>query len=217
MDPVGRSHCGIADFSIDRQPVGDPDAPAVRGQPNRSIEAAEFVAGDDVAAFADDQQFPTNHCQETIAVKGQALDVALDATEVDSGRQGAIAQAIGPQGLLQPSRHQQVPIEVLLVKPRYGGNEFAVGVDGSLTGGEVFCKIDVGGPDGIRVDQAGRVWSSAGDGVQIFSPAGKLLGKILVPESPANLCFGGADGKTLFMTARKSLYAIKVSVTGAAR
>jgi gluconolactonase len=93
---------------------------------------------------------------------------------------------------------------------------FAVGADGSLSGGEVFCKIDVGGPDGIRVDQAGRVWSSAGDGVQIFSPAGSLIGKILVPESPANLCFGGADGKTLFMTARKSLYAIKVSVTGAA-
>lgn len=94
---------------------------------------------------------------------------------------------------------------------------FAVGADGSLTGGEVFCQIDVGGPDGIRVDQAGRVWSSAGDGVQIFSPAGKLIGKILAPEGPANLCFGGADGKTLFMTARKSLYAIKVSVTGAAR
>ena len=92
---------------------------------------------------------------------------------------------------------------------------FAVGADGTLTGGEVFCKIDVGGPDGIRVDQAGRVWSSAGDGVQIFSPAGKLIGKILVPESPANLCFGGADGRTLFMTARKSLYAITVSVTGA--
>jgi gluconolactonase len=94
---------------------------------------------------------------------------------------------------------------------------FAVGADGTLSGGEVFCKIDVGGPDGIRVDQAGRVWSSAGDGVQIFSPAGALIGKILVSESPANLCFGGADGKTVFITARTSLYAIKVSVTGAAR
>ena len=94
---------------------------------------------------------------------------------------------------------------------------FDVAADGSLSGGQVFCKIDVGGPDGIRVDQAGRVWSSAGDGVQIFSPAGKLIGKILVPESPANLCFGGDDGKTLFITARKTLYAIKVAVSGAAR
>jgi gluconolactonase len=94
---------------------------------------------------------------------------------------------------------------------------FAVAADGSLSGGEVFCTLDAGVPDGIRVDTAGRVWSSAGDGVHIFAPSGKLLGKILVPEGPANLCFGGADGQTLFLTARKSLYAVKVSVTGAAR
>jgi gluconolactonase len=94
---------------------------------------------------------------------------------------------------------------------------FAVAADGSLSGGEVFCSLDNGLPDGIRVDTAGRVWSSAGDGVHIFSPAGKLVGKILAPEAPANLCFGGADGRTLFITARKSLYAVKVSVTGAAR
>lgn len=92
---------------------------------------------------------------------------------------------------------------------------FDVAADGMLSGGQVFCKIDKGGPDGIRVDATGRVWSSAGDGVHLFAPDGKLIGKILVPEGPANLCFGGADGKTLFITARKSLYAVKVSVTGA--
>lgn len=92
---------------------------------------------------------------------------------------------------------------------------FDVQADGSLKGGDVFCKIDVGGPDGIRVDKDGRVWSSAGDGVQIFAKDGSLIGKILVPEAPANLCFGGTDGKTLFITARKSLYSIKVGVTGA--
>jgi gluconolactonase len=93
---------------------------------------------------------------------------------------------------------------------------FDVAADGTVSGGRVFCKIDAGVPDGIRVDQAGRVWSSAGDGVHIFSPDSRLLGKILVPEAPANLCFGGADGKTLFITARKSLYAITVAVAGAA-
>jgi gluconolactonase len=94
---------------------------------------------------------------------------------------------------------------------------FDVKADGTVSGGSVFCKIDVGGPDGIRVDQDGRVWSSAGDGVQIFNPNGALIGKILVPEAPANLCFGGADGKTLFITARKSLYSVKVNVTGATK
>jgi gluconolactonase len=94
---------------------------------------------------------------------------------------------------------------------------FDVAADGSTTGGAVFCTIDKGAPDGIRVDRDGRVWSSAGDGVQIFAPNGSRIGRILVAESPANLCFGGDDGKTLFMTARKSLYSIKVAVTGAGR
>ena len=94
---------------------------------------------------------------------------------------------------------------------------FDVAANGTLSGGRVFCSIDNGGPDGIRVDKDGRVWSSAGDGVQIFSPDGSRIGKILVPESPANLCFGGSDGKTVFITARKSLYSVKVAVTGAAR
>lgn len=94
---------------------------------------------------------------------------------------------------------------------------FDVAANGSLTNGRVFCTIDQGGPDGIRVDSAGRVWSSAGNGVQIFAPDGRRIGKINTPEAAANLCFGGEDGRTLFMTARKSLYAIKVSVTGAAR
>jgi gluconolactonase len=91
---------------------------------------------------------------------------------------------------------------------------FEVREDGTVVGGEVFCKIDKGGPDGIRVDADGRVWSSAGDGVHIFDPKGKLIAKILVPESPANLCFGGEEQKTLFITARKSLYSIKTNVSG---
>jgi gluconolactonase len=94
---------------------------------------------------------------------------------------------------------------------------FDVTNDGTVSNGRVFCTIDKGGPDGIRVDRDGRVWSSAGDGVHIFAPDGSRIGKILVAEAPANLCFGGEDGKTLFVTARKSLYAVKVLVTGAAR
>lgn len=91
---------------------------------------------------------------------------------------------------------------------------FDVRENGTADNGKVFCKIDVGGPDGIRCDTEGRIWSSAGDGVQIFGSDGHLIGKILTPESPANLCFGGADGKTLFITARTSLYSIRVLVRG---
>jgi gluconolactonase len=92
---------------------------------------------------------------------------------------------------------------------------FNVQKDGRVTGGAVFCEIDKGVPDGIRCDAKGWVYSSAGDGVHIFAPDGKLIGKILVPETPANLCFGGKDGKTLFITARTSLYSIQLLTKGA--
>ena len=101
-------------------------------------------------------------------------------------------------------------------KPRHI-RAFDVTADGTLTGGDVLCAIDKGVPDGIRCDAHGNIWSSAGDGVHIFAPDGKLLAKIEVPEGPANLCFGGADGKTVFITARTSLYSIKANVRGAAR
>ncbi|MFN7140545.1 MAG: SMP-30/gluconolactonase/LRE family protein [Limisphaerales bacterium] len=99
-------------------------------------------------------------------------------------------------------------------KPRHI-RVFDVQPDGTLANGKVFSEIDKGVPDGIRCDTKGRLWSSAGDGVHIFSPDGSLIGKILVPEGPANLCFGGPKGNTLFITARTSLYSIPVSVKGA--
>jgi gluconolactonase len=89
--------------------------------------------------------------------------------------------------------------------------------DTKLTGGDVFCVIDNGVPDGIRCDEHGNIWSSAGDGVHVFAPDGKLIQKIKVPETPANLCFGGPDGTTLFITARTSLYSIQTNVKGAVR
>jgi gluconolactonase len=89
---------------------------------------------------------------------------------------------------------------------------FDVHEDGTLSGGEVFCVIEKGVPDGFRCDELGNIWSSGGDGVYVFSPAGELLGKIPVPQTPANLCFGGSDGKMLYVTARTSLYGIHVNV-----
>jgi gluconolactonase len=81
--------------------------------------------------------------------------------------------------------------------------------------GRVFATIDQGIPDGIRCDELGNVWSSSGDGVQIFSPAGQLIGRILLPESAANVAFGGPAGRTLFMTARTSVYAVDTLVRAA--
>ena len=95
---------------------------------------------------------------------------------------------------------------------------FDVSADDQLSGGAVFCVIDKGGPDGIRCDAAGNVWSSAGDGIQVFNPAGERLGRILVPETPANLCFGGVDARgrrDLFLTVHSSLCRVKVTAAPA--
>ena len=86
---------------------------------------------------------------------------------------------------------------------------FDVQPNGTLSKGRVFVVIDKGGPDGIRADEAGRIWSSSGDGAQVFSTDGRLLARILLPEAAANLTFGGKGGHTLFLTARKSLYAVE--------
>lgn len=93
---------------------------------------------------------------------------------------------------------------------------FDIAADATATGGEIFAEVDAGTADGIRCDELGNVWSSAGDGIQIFSPSGDRIGRILVPESPANLGFGGPDGRTVFITARTSLYSIPVLVGDAA-
>jgi gluconolactonase len=83
-----------------------------------------------------------------------------------------------------------------------------------LTNGREFCALDKGLPDGFRLDTAGNLWTSAADGVHCFSPEGQLLGKILVPQTVANLTFGGPRKNRLFITATKSLYAIYVTATG---
>lgn len=92
---------------------------------------------------------------------------------------------------------------------------FDVVDDKRLTGGREFCALDNGLPDGFRLDVAGNLWTSAGDGVHCFSPEGTLLGKIKIPQTVANLTFGGPRKNRLFITATKSLYSIYVAATGA--
>ena len=95
---------------------------------------------------------------------------------------------------------------------------FNVGRDGrSLSGGEVFATCSAGLFDGFRIDVHGNLWSSAGDGVHCFSPAGELLGKIRVPEVVANVCFGGPKRNRLFICATTSLYAVYLRTAGAVR
>jgi gluconolactonase len=85
--------------------------------------------------------------------------------------------------------------------------------DNTVSGGTVFAQITKGNPDGIRCDVDGRIWSSAGDGVHIFAPDGHRIGKILF-NLTANLCFGGPEYKTLYMTGQPVVTSIPVKVAG---
>ena len=101
--------------------------------------------------------------------------------------------------------------------------------DGRLRDGREFCKMTLrndgrdmeGLADGIRADTDGNIWASAGwagkgfDGVHIFSPEGKRIGMIVLPEICSNVCFGGPKRNRLFMTASQSLYAVYVEAQGA--
>ena len=71
-----------------------------------------------------------------------------------------------------------------------------------------------GVPDGLKVDTAGRVFCTGPRGTWVFEPDGEFIGIIETPELPANVGFGDPDGKTLFITARTSVYKIRLHTPG---
>ncbi len=89
-----------------------------------------------------------------------------------------------------------------------------------LAGRRIAIDAGPGTPDGFRVDVDGNLWCGWGmgadglDGVHVFNPQGKLVGRIDLPERCANLCFGGVHRNRLFMAASTSLYALYVNTQG---
>jgi gluconolactonase len=95
---------------------------------------------------------------------------------------------------------------------------FDVAGDGrALHNGRDFFKVSPGDADGIRCDEDGNLWSSAGDGVHCIAPDGTPLGRIKVPCTVSNLCFGDHHHSRLFLCASQTLYAIWVNRRGAQR
>lgn len=97
---------------------------------------------------------------------------------------------------------------------------YPIDAPGKLGKGKVFCslkqpegKAGTGG-DGLTIDSKGNLYITSGLGLQVFDPAGKALGIIAIPEQPSNATFGGADMKTLYVTARTSVYAVPMDIAG---
>jgi gluconolactonase len=97
---------------------------------------------------------------------------------------------------------------------------YPVEAPGKVGKGRVFCELEQakaggnGGGDGAAVDVKGNVYITSGIGLQVFDPSGKKLGVIRLPEQPANVAFGGKDLKTLYVTARTSVYTVPMEVAG---
>jgi len=98
---------------------------------------------------------------------------------------------------------------------------YPVEAPGKIGKGRVFCTLKVpegkksaGGGDGMTVDEHGNLYITSTLGLQVFDKEGKMLGIITLPEQPANVTFGGPDFKTLYVTARTSLYTVPMEVKG---
>jgi gluconolactonase len=91
---------------------------------------------------------------------------------------------------------------------------------GKIGKGRVFCTLEQPpgkrntGGDGLTIDTKGNLYIASGIGLQVYSPKGKHMGNIELPEQPANVTFGGPGNKTLYVTARKSLYLVPTTATG---
>lgn len=95
---------------------------------------------------------------------------------------------------------------------------YRVKPDGSLTDSKVLYDATSdprpGNPDGMKVDQKGNIYSAGPAGVWIFSPEGKPLGTILIPEKVSSVAWAGADRKTLYITATNNIYRTYLNIAG---
>jgi gluconolactonase len=95
---------------------------------------------------------------------------------------------------------------------------FELNAGGEVVRRRIFADMSSddtdGVPDGMRVDVEGRIYCTGPGGTWVFAPDGKKLGIIRTPEVPANLAFGGPDLRTLFFTAKTSIYTLRMKVPG---
>ena len=114
-----------------------------------------------------------------------------------------------PNGIVGDSSRSLLYIADIGAKKTY---VFKINADGSLSDRKQFCEE---GSDGMTIDELGNLYLTGKLGVTVFAPDGSKLETISIPENwTANVCFGGADRKTLFVTASDSLYTLKMNVAG---
>ena len=156
--------------------------------------------------------------------EGHTAPVELPTNVYRVDRNGRATVVIGdiprPNGLAFSPDETKLYVVVSGASPREI-RVYDVVADGTaLANGRVFIDCGVGVPDGFRCDTDGNLWCGWGggegeDGVAVFNPAGQLIGRILLPERTANLCFGGVKRNRLFLASSQSVYSVYVNAHGA--
>lgn len=128
-------------------------------------------------------------------------------------RRGELRPAV--RGLKGPNGLALAPNQQALYVADFPSSElwvYEIAADGALAKGRLFAAAEKG-PDGVKTDEAGRVWAATTEGIRVFTPAGRLLGTAPIPERPSNLNW--ADGfRNLYVTARTSVYRMIAHAAG---
>jgi gluconolactonase len=202
-------HDGSTTVILDRydgKPLNSPNDVVVKSDGSIWFSDPPFGIGGNYEGNAATPELPQN-VYRVDGETGQASVVASDL--------------LGPNGLCFSPDETKLYVVESRATPNRIIRVFDVINGRKLVNGHVFVDAGPGTPDGLRSDIDGNLWCGWGmgtaelDGVFIYSPEGKLIGRIRLPERCANLCFGGAKRNRLFMAASKSLYSLYVNTQGA--
>jgi gluconolactonase len=144
----------------------------------------------------------------------KAPDPALPGDKVYYLAPGATALVLADTGVVKPNGIVGTPDGKYLYVAdmgRWKTYRYAINLDGSLTNKQLFANE---ASDGMTIDELGNIYFT-NNGVSIYSPQGKKIGHIDIPEKwTGNICFGGKDRKLLFITASEGIYTLKMKVKG---
>ena len=206
------------------------------------VDGKELNAPNDVVVHPDDNsvwftdpgygslmEYEGNRLPESASSVSPLQKEAIYRIDAQSGEITRVAdEPFKPNGLCFSPDYQRLYVADTGITPYPEAKSqiWVYDVDGSkLKNPRTFVDMEwdgkTGFSDGIRCDEDGNIWSSAGwagdgyDGVHIFAPDGTRIGQIRLPEICSNVCFGGSKRNRLFMTASQSLFAVYVETRGA--
>ena len=203
---------GVVDAAIVRwQPGGEKQVILAKAPGDKEISLNDLAISSQGRLYYTTLKDPAKGRVTVVDVAKKSATVAWDG-EHEPNLTNPNGVALSPD-----EKFLYVGISSYASKGASGVYRFPINGDGSLdvAAGKKVKWAVAAGPDGIAADRAGNVWFTAGAAVHVFSPDGKSRGAVKIPKgSGTNLAFGGADGGTLYVTTKSTLYAAPVPVGG---